>query len=187
MVMDNSPPLSRRAVIAGTTLLTAALAAPLSAAGPGGGSGDFAFQDGHWQVRHRRLRKWLAGNDEWYEYGGSCTAGQLMAGAAGYEDNLLNDPRGAYRAEGLRRFDPRTRLWSIWWWDERFSDIAPPVTGRFENGVGTFLGDDTFDGRPIKVRYIWDHVAPGVPRWQQAFSADAGTTWETNWRMEFTR
>ena len=26
-----------------------------------------------------------------------------------------------------------------------------------------------------------------VPRWEQAFSRDAGITWETNWTMEFRR
>ena len=25
------------------------------------------------------------------------------------------------------------------------------------------------------------------PTWEQAFSADAGATWETNWTMEFRR
>jgi hypothetical protein len=25
------------------------------------------------------------------------------------------------------------------------------------------------------------------PRWEQAFSPDGGTTWETNWVMDFTR
>jgi hypothetical protein len=30
-------------------------------------------------------------------------------------------------------------------------------------------------------------VTTPEPRWQQAFSADGGESWETNWVMEFTR
>jgi hypothetical protein len=31
-------------------------------------------------------------------------------------------------------------------------------------------------------------VSPaGAGRWEQAFSADGGKTWETNWIMQFTR
>jgi hypothetical protein len=30
-------------------------------------------------------------------------------------------------------------------------------------------------------------VATETPRWEQAFSADDGDTWETNWVMEFSR
>jgi len=183
--MDKDHALDRRTLIAGGALLTAALAIPEAAAAVP--LRDFSFQDGHWTVHHRKLRKRLAASNDWYEFTGTTTAGPLMAGMAGYEDNLLDDPSGPYRAEGLRRFDPKTGLWSIWWWDERFSEIDPPVSGRFENGIGTFLGDSVLDGKPIRVRYIWDMPAAGVPRWCQAFSTDQGATWETNWIMEFRR
>lgn len=182
--MDKTVNLDRRTLIAGGTLLTAALAVPAAGAVP---LKDFSFQEGRWRVHHRKLRKRLAGSDDWYEFGGTTQAGPLMAGLAGYEDNFLDDPTGPYHAEGLRRFDPRTGLWSIWWWDGRFTEIDPPVIGRFENGVGTFYGDSLWDGKPIRVRYIWDMPAAGVPHWQQAFSMDNGASWETNWHMEFRR
>ena len=182
--MENTHTLDRRSLLAGGTLLTAALALPAVSAVP---LRDFSFQDGHWTVHHRKLRKRLAGSDDWVTFNGTTTAGPLMAGLAGYEDNFLDDPSGPYRAEGLRRIDPKTGLWSIWWWDGRFAEIDPPVTGGFEKGVGTFLGDSVFEGRPIRVRYIWDMPAQGRPRWQQAFSADGGGSWETNWLMEFRR
>ena len=59
--------------------------------------------------------------------------------------------------------------------------------GRFENGVGTFYADDTFKGKPIRVRFLWTRVMSNTPHWEQAFSADAGRTWETNWTMDFTK
>jgi len=182
--MTNRLTIDRRALITAGALGAAALSTPTSA---DTGLRDFSFQDGRWSVRHRTLRKRLAGNDEWIEFGGTCTCGPLMGGMAGYEDNFLDRPTGAYRAAGLRRFDHHTGLWSIWWWDERFSEIEPPVMGKFENGAGTFFGDSLLDGKRIKVRFIWDMLMPGIPRWQQAFSLDDGTTWETNWYMEFRR
>jgi hypothetical protein len=61
------------------------------------------------------------------------------------------------------------------------------MRGAFRDGVGTFYADDTFAGRPIKVRFTWSAVAPATPHWEQAFSADGGATWETNWEMDFRR
>lgn len=65
--------------------------------------------------------------------------------------------------------------------------LQPPVHGRFERGVGTFLGDDMLRGRPIRVRYVWSDITARSATWTQAFSADAETTWETNWTMQFAR
>jgi len=39
--------------------------------------------------------------------------------------------------------------------------------------------------RSIKVRFTWDKRNLDEPRWEQAFSADGGSTWETNWVMRF--
>jgi hypothetical protein len=35
------------------------------------------------------------------------------------------------------------------------------------------------------VRFVWSQIYTPEPRWEQAFSADGGQTWETNWIMEF--
>ncbi|HEX2114870.1 MAG TPA: DUF1579 domain-containing protein, partial [Alphaproteobacteria bacterium] len=100
---------------------------------------------------------------------------------------IIELPGGTYRGAALRLFDPAQGLWSIWWADSRDPGLQSPVHGRFKNNVGTFLGDDALRGRPIRVRYIWSDMTATSARWTQAFSPDAGTTWETNWIMEFTR
>jgi hypothetical protein len=63
--------------------------------------------------------------------------------------------------------------------------IDVPVVGSFKNGIGLFFADDVINGIPVKVKFTWITSNPNKPRWEQAFSKDAGTTWETNWIMEF--
>jgi hypothetical protein len=53
--------------------------------------------------------------------------------------------------------------------------------------VGTFLGDITFNGKPTKVRYVWSKMTGTSAHWEQAFSADGGDTWETNWYADFKK
>ena len=77
--------------------------------------------------------------------------------------------------------------WSIWWLDARApGTLDVPVVGRFEGNTGLFLAEDVIGGQPVKVRFTWLAHAEH-PRWEQAFSADDGHTWETNWTMDFTR
>jgi hypothetical protein len=149
---------------------------------------DFDFLTGRWRVHHKRLRERLAGNDEWQEFDSTCTAQPILGGQGNLDDNVLNLPAGAYRAISVRAFDARTKCWAIWWLDARHPHrIDAPVVGGFVAGVGTFYADDTLDGRPIRVRYRWTDTQTSSPRWEQAFSPDAGKTWETNWKMAFVR
>ena len=149
----------------------------------------FDFLVGRWQVHHRRLKERLADNHEWVEFDGTCSNLALMGGWANVDDNVFKMPGGDYRGVGLRSYDPKTAQWAIWWLDGRnpFGDLDPPVKGRFENGVGTFYADDTLRGKKIRVRFTWSHITPTSARWEQAFSPDAGKTWEVNWMMEFRR
>ena len=149
---------------------------------------DFDFAVGDWQVRHRRLRDRLVGCTEWVEFDGEMSTRKVLGGFGNVEDNLLHLPEGAYRALALRSFDPHRRQWSIWWLDARVpGQIDVPVVGTFDGRVGTFYADDTLNGAPIRIRFIWCAADPTNPRWEQAFSADAGASWETNWTMEFRR
>jgi len=151
------------------------------------GRNDFDFLVGKWRVHHRRLQRRLAGDTHWDEFAGGSELRKILGGLGNVDDNVIELPGGTYRAATVRQFDPETRLWSIWWIDGRHHGIGAPVHGSFQDGVGTFLGDDVFDGRPIKVRFLWSDITPNAARWQQAFSPDAGVSWEDNWFMRFER
>jgi len=152
-------------------------------------SRDFDFFFGDWKVRHRYLKARLAGSTEWLEFDGTTRAQPLLNGAGNVDDNFLDKPGDPYRAATIRAYDAKTNTWAIWWIDGRTptGPIDPPMLGRFENGVGTFLSDQAFNGKPIKVRFLWMPKDDDAAQWEQAFSADGGQTWETNWVMQFTR
>ena len=153
------------------------------------GLNDFDFLMGEWRVHHRRLKERLAGSHEWIEFAGTSSARKLMDGAGNVDDNFVDLPGGSYRAASLRSYDAKSGQWSIWWLDGRMplGPLDPPVRGRFENGIGTFFADDMFNGKPIRVRYVWSQITPTTCHWEQAFSPDGGKTWETNWVMDFAR
>lgn len=149
---------------------------------------DFDFLVGRWKVHHRRLKARLVGCTDSDEFAGSSELHTLMGGRANVDDNVLELPSGHYRAVTLRSFDHETRRWAIWWLDGRCPHlIDAPMVGGFSRGVGTFCADEVIDGKAICVRLIWSDVTADSCRWQQAFSADGGGAWETNWTMDFTQ
>ena len=150
-------------------------------------SSDFDFLMGRWNIRNRRLAQRLVGSDDWDEFSSKAAARQLPGGL-GNEDVFCTEYGGGFVGMSFRFFDPATGLWSIYWADSRRPGrLDAPVIGSFSGGIGVFEGDDTFQGRPIRVRFVWSGVGTHTPRWEQAFSDDDGETWETNWTMDFTR
>jgi hypothetical protein len=143
---------------------------------------------GEWRVHHRRLNSRMTGCTEWTEFTGLSATRKILGGFGNVEDNLLQFPDGDVRAVAVRSFDANTRQWAIWWLDGRSPHkLDVPVVGSFTGPVGLFFAKDTLEGRPIIVRFTWNANPGGNPKWEQAFSADGGDTWETNWSMEFVR
>jgi len=155
---------------------------------PSDPSADFDFEIGMWQVHHRRLKERLCQCTGWEEFNGTATMRTVLGGNGNIEDNLLHCPDGTRRAIAVRSFDPASATWAIWW----LSCAAPhslevPVIGAFQNGVGRFHAEDCFNGRPVRVRFLWLQTETPAPRWEQAMSLDDGQSWETNWTMQFER
>lgn len=151
------------------------------------GPDGFDFLHGRWRVYHRKLAERLAGSSEWIEFPGTLDVRPILGGLGNVDDNVLDDPAGAYLATSLRLFDPVTRAWTIWWIDGRRPALDPPVIGVFAAGIGRFYGEDRFEGRPIKVRFTYQSLSAMAAQWTQAFSDDGGATWEVNWIMDFER
>ncbi|HEX7803600.1 MAG TPA: hypothetical protein VF471_12670 [Pseudoxanthomonas sp.] len=150
------------------------------------GRHDFDFYYGYWKVRNERLKQRLAGSDDWETFEATQRCRPLLDGI-GNQDDFVTEWGGGFRGMTLRLFDLQAKQWSIYWASNRSGVLEPPVTGRFENGVGTFHGRDTHEGRPVLARFIWSDIGADSAHWQQAFSTDEGVSWETNWHMWMTR
>ena len=61
------------------------------------------------------------------------------------------------------------------------------MLGGFGDGVGTFLGEDTFDGQPIVVRFLWTGISTDDLPLGAGVLDRRRRTWEVNWVMENTR
>jgi hypothetical protein len=148
-------------------------------------SPDFDFLVGEWKLHHRKLLT----DGRWVEFDGPYVNRPLMEGQANMEELFLPQPTGAYRAVGLRAFDPATSQWGIWWLDQRYPSrpVDPPVVGGFENGVGKFYSEYEVDGAPARGRFIWSDITSTSARWEQAQSLDAGQTWQPNWIIDFRK
>lgn len=147
---------------------------------------DFDFLIGKWNIRSRKLNSRLTGCTEWTESPAHGECRKILAGMANIDS--FETETGGSKVEGmaLRLFDPKTRLWSIYWADSNFVTLDPPQIGSFDGPIGDFLTRDVFQGTDIIVRYYWDKTDPHAPVWSQAFSTDEGETWEWNWYMYFT-
>jgi hypothetical protein len=155
---------------------------------PSDGAGDFDFLHGTWRIHNRRLRQPLGESEEWYEFEGRSVERPFWDGRGNLEEYDATLPDGtALRGIALRLYDPQAKRWTIHWSNGANGTLDPPMFGTFQNGRGEFYGQEEFQRRMILVRFIWTHTGRDAARWEQAFSADGGRTWQTNWIMAFSR
>ncbi|MFD8225416.1 hypothetical protein ACFV16_14735 [Streptomyces massasporeus] len=146
---------------------------------------DFDFFHGDWDVLHRRRTDFLDPDSDWEEFPSTSRCLPLFDGAANLDE--IDMPHLSAKGATLRLFDRESEQWSLYWASSISGTLFPPVVGRFEGGIGTFHGDDTYDGKDIRARFVWSGISDTSARWEQAFSVDGGDSWLTNWIMEFTR
>ena len=183
-------------------------------ASPTSSASDFDFLVGKWKMHNRHLNKRLENLDsptpssnplrprgaaggegaepsKWTEFDSSSENSKILAGTADmdtYSTTQFPGQEGKlFQGLTLRLFDPKTRLWSLYWTASNTGTLEPGQVGSFENGVGHFFAKDTFKGKPIIVVFRWDARNKERPLWGQAFSADNGKTWEWNFFCVFER
>jgi hypothetical protein len=165
-----------------------ALLSPPQPAAQRDGQHDFDFEIGSWKARLSRLDRPLTGSTRWLDYAGTSVVRAVWDGRANLGELAVQGPAGRIEGLTLRLYNPRARQWNITWSNaaEGVLDRAT-MFGGFTGGRGEFFGQDSLDGRAIFVRFVFSDVTPASFRFEQAFSADGGQTWEVNWKATFTR
>lgn len=150
------------------------------------GAHDFAFEIGTWKTRVARLERPLTGSRSWVHYEGTSRVVPLLGGAANLVELDVAGPAGRIQVMSLRLYDPAARRWSLHV-AGRSGVMSSPTVGRFRDGRGEFYGREDLDGAPILVRFVISDITATSCRFEQAFSADDGRTWEVNWIATDTR
>jgi hypothetical protein len=151
------------------------------------GQHDFDFLFGSWKVHNRRLLHPLTGSNTWVEFDGTAIDRPVWDGRAQLEEFEADSPSGHIEGMTVRIYNIKSHEWSIYWANQSNGSFSFPATvGQFENGRGQFYDQEDYNGKNVFVRYTWFN-SPDFPRWEQAFSADGGKTWETNWMWTLSR
>lgn len=147
------------------------------------GQRDFDWELGTWTTHVRVLRNPLSGEPPvWATYQGTSVVKPLMGGRANFVELSVTGPAGAIEGGALRLYNPKAKQWSLNYASLAGGVLTAPVYGAFdEAGKGTFIGQDQLGGRTILVRFIITTPSAGTAQFEQSYSADEGSTWETNW------
>ena len=146
---------------------------------------DFDFLVGQWRIHNRKLNSRLNDCQQWTEFEALGTCRKILNGFGNIDEFRTEAGGVPFEGMSLRLFNPKTRLWSIYWADSNLVVLDVPQAGSFDGNIGKFYARDLFEGKEIIVQFKWDKTIPSAPVWSQAFSPDNGKTWEWNWHMTF--
>jgi hypothetical protein len=143
---------------------------------------DFDLLLGEWKMFHKKLKTRLNNCTEWIDLESiDENYGPILNGIGNTDLYKANFDGNPFEGFTLRLFNPKTKLWSLYWVASNSGALDPPVVGSFENNIGHFFCKDTFNGQSVIVMFRWDKRDVLHPVWSQAFSPDNGKTWEWNW------
>jgi len=171
-----------------TAAIVAAQPADARAVQPDGQRG-FDWELGTWTTRVRVLRNPLSGERPvWATYEGTSVVKPLMGGRANFVELSVKGPTGAIEGGALRLYNPKAKQWSLNYASLGSGLLTAPVFGAFDrDGKGLFIGQDQLDGHTILVRFVITRPSRDAAQFEQSYSADGGSSWETNWIAVDTR
>jgi hypothetical protein len=152
------------------------------------GQHDFDFEIGTWKSHGSRLVHPLTGSKSWVEFDGTSVVRPVWNGRANLVELEADGPvAGHIENLSLRLYDSQSHLWSLYYSSSKSGTLSVPTAGKFKNGRGEFFDMELLNGKNILVRNVWSDITPNSCHFEQAFSEDAGKTWEVNWITTDTR
>lgn len=143
------------------------------------GQHDFDWDIGTWKTHQKRLLHPLTGSTTWVEYDGTDVVRNIWDGI---NQGVIeaSGPAGHLEIYTLRVYNPDSHQWSIYFLPRAAGTLSLPVVGEFKNGRGEFYDQEPYNGKTILVRFAVSEITSKSCHFEQAFSADGGKTWETN-------
>jgi hypothetical protein len=151
------------------------------------GAGDFQFDIGKWRTHSSRLLHPLTGARDWVAMDGYTIVRPIWDGRANLAEFAADGPAGHLELIALRTYNPGAHQWSIYFASPGSGKLATPSIGAFQRGRGAFYDHERVNGQSVWVRFMIWGITPDAAQSEQAFSADGGKTWETNWVNHYTR
>ena len=171
---------TRAFALCSLAVATLAMATQAQPAAPDG-QHDFDFEFGAWKTHVSRLVHPLTGSKTWVHYDGTHVVKKVWNGRANMGELEVTGPAGHIEGMSLNLYNALTRQWTISFANSSVGSLNPSLTGAFHGGRGEFYDQETFGGRTVYVRNLFFDITPRSYRFEQAFSADGGRTWEPNW------
>lgn len=151
-------------------------------------SHDFDFTYGTWKEQSSRLQDPLTGSTHWIQMNGVSVTSPIWHGRANMTELESKGPDGPLELLALRLYNPKARQWNIYFATSGVGVLGMPATvGTFHDGKGEFYDQETYKNQPIWVRFRNFPLTKDTLQSDQAFSTDAGKTWETNWINKYIR
>lgn len=164
------------------------LSSPASAQVPiRDGSHDFDFNIGTWRTHLVRLARPFSGSRETIALDGTVTIRPIWDGAGLYEEIEADGPNGHWRGISVFLYNKASGQWSQRFASGASGTFEPAMFGGFKDGRGELVSQDSFNGRAILVRGSWSSIRPDSHRYEEAYSADGGQSWETVITADLTR
>ena len=151
----------------------------------------FDWDIGSWSIHMDRLVHPLTGSTTWTHMDGTTINSPFWNGRGNIAQVEADGPNGHLELLALRLYNPTTHEWTTSFATSGVGVLntptGRPIIGSFKNGRGEFVDQEPYNGRTILVRFrIWP-IDQNNAQSEQAFSADGGKTWETNWINHYTR
>ena len=151
------------------------------------GSHEYDFDFGTWHTHTTRMLQPLSDKQEWTELDGTTVVAPVWGGRANLAEYKTAGPNGPIELLALRVYNPNTHEWSINFATPARGELSStPGIGQFKGGRVEFYDQERFNDKVILLRFSMWGIAPDAAQSEQAFSADGGKTWETNWINKYT-
>jgi hypothetical protein len=152
------------------------------------GEHEFDFALGTWKEHTTRLLHPLTGSITWENMEGVSVVHQFWNGRGNLTELESDGPNGHLELLALRLYSSDTHEWHLTFATSKGGTLGMPQTiGEFKNGIGQFNDQESFNGKTIWLRFTITPISADAYRSEQAFSNDAGKTWETNWINNYER